>query len=139
MMNAKDYLLQYKLMQAKIQNAEDDLKALREERAAISINLDGMPHGSHISDRTAELASRLVDAECEVMAMRSAAWSVRIQIINTIGRLSDPIHVRLLHLRYIEGHTWEQISEEMHYSYQWVAGPLHGHALQEIDKLINCR
>ena len=124
-------------MTKRIENAELDLQALREERESIGIQLDGMPRGSSLSDKTARLAAALADAEAEVMAMRSEAWSIRMDIIRTIDRMNNPEEVRLLHLRYVDGYTWERIAVEMNYTYQWVAGPLHGEALQSLDRIIN--
>ena len=128
--------MQYKLMKTRIKNAEDSLAELRETRASISINLDGMPRGSSLSDRTAALAVQLADAETEILQLRSAAWSVCMEIVRKINKLEDPSEVRLLHLRYIECLTWERIAVEMGFTYQWVAGPLHGRALQSMEKVL---
>ena len=136
-MTAKEYLLQHKLMKIRIKNAEDSLAELRETRASMSVNLDGMPRGSALSDRTAALAVQLADAETELLSLRSAAWSLCMEIVRTINRLEDPAEVRLLHLRYIECLTWERIAVEMGFTYQWVAGPLHGRALQSLEKVLN--
>ena len=136
-MTAKEYLRQYKLMTARIRDREHDLAELREERESISINLDGMPHGTSLSDKTARLAAQLADAEEEIIELRSEAWSIRMEIVRTLNRIQTPEYNTLLYLRYIEGKTWEQIAVEMHYTYQWVAGPLHGRSLQEVDKIIN--
>lgn len=138
-MKAKDYLLQYKLMTVRIERVEKDLKEIREERAAISINLDGMPRGTEISERTAKLAVKIADMECELIDMRSEAWSIRMDIIRTLGKLTSPTHFQLLHFRYIEDYKWERIAVEMNYSYQWVAGTLHDHALHEVEQIINTR
>lgn len=136
-MTAKEYLLQYKLMTARIERAEQDLKKIREERAAISVNLDGMPRGTNLSERTANLAVKIADFECELIDMRSQAWSVRMDIVRTLGKLSNPTHFQLLHFRYIEDYKWERIAVEMNYSYQWVAGTLHDHALKELEQILN--
>lgn len=135
-MNAKEYLLQYKRLTRRIQNAELDIEAVREERCSITITLDGMPRGSLISDKTARLAVMLADMESSLLDLRTEAWLKRMEIANTIDKLSDPSEVRLLHLRYLDGYTWEKIAVEMQYTYQWVAGPLHGQALKSIEKIL---
>ena len=136
-MNAKDYLLQYKLMTAKIERAEQDLREIREERSSISVNLDGMPRGTDLSERTAKLAVMLADMERELIYMRSKAWRVRMDIIRTLGKLTNPTHFNLLHFRYIDGYKWEKIAVEMNYSYQWVADTLHKSALHELEEVLN--
>ena len=136
-MTAKQYLLQYKLLTAKIENLEQDLAELREARSSISINLDGMPHGTDLSDKTARLAVQLADMEEDILDLRSEAWKTRLRIIHVLSKVETPEHNVLLHKRYLEDKTWEQIAVEMHYTYQWVAGPLHGQALREIDKILD--
>lgn len=136
-MTAKQYLLQYKLLTAKIENLEQDLAELREARSSISINLDGMPHGTDLSDKTARLAAQLADMEEDILDLRSEAWRTRLRIIHVLSKVETPEHNTLLHKRYLEDKTWEQIAVEMHYTYQWVAGPLHGQALQAVEKILD--
>lgn len=134
-MTAKEYLRQYKLMTARIRNREHDLAELREERESISINLDGMPHGTSLSDKTARLAAQLADAEEEIIELRSEAWSIRMEIVRTLNRIQTPEFNTLLYLRYIEGKTWEQIAVEMHYTFRHTTR-LHGDALREVDAIL---
>ena len=134
-MTAKEYLRQYKLMTARIRNREHDLAELREERESISINLDGMPHGTRLSDKTARLAAQLADAEEEIIELRSEAWSIRMEIVRTLNRIQTPEYNTLLYLRYIEGKTWEQIAVEMHYTFRHTTR-LHGDALREVDAIL---
>ena len=136
-MNAKEYLLQYKMLVVRIENAERDIDEIREERNSISIFLDGMPRGSAISDKTAKLAVLLADMEAELLDLRTEAWLKKLEIIRTIDKLSNPAEVKLLHLRYLDNYTWEKIAVTMNYTYQWVAGTLHSNALQSLDKIIN--
>ena len=134
-MTAKEYLRQYKLMTARIRNREHDLAELREERESISINLDGMPHGTSLSDKTARLAAQLADAEEEIIELRSEAWSIRMEIVRTLNRIQTPEYNTLLYLRYIEGKTWEQIAVEMHYTFRHTTR-LHGDALREVGAVL---
>ena len=134
-MTAKEYLRQYKLMTARIRNREHDLAELREERESISINLDGMPHGTSLSDKTARLAAQLADAEEEIIELRSEAWSIRMEIVRTLNKIQTPEYNTLLYLRYIEGKTWEQIAVEMHYTFRHTTR-LHGDALREVDAIL---
>lgn len=134
-MTAKEYLRQYKLMTARIRNREHDLAELREERESISINLDGMPHGTSLSDKTARLAAQLADAEEEIIELRSEAWSIRMEIVRTLNGIQTPEYNTLLYLRYIEGKTWEQIAVEMHYTFRHTTR-LHGDALREVDAIL---
>ena len=136
-MNAKDYLLRYKLMTTKIETAERELADLRNQRTAIAVNLDGMPHGSRLSDRTARLAAEIADSEADITDMRAQAERIRREILRTLDKLSDPTDYQLLYLRYIQGYKWEAVAAELYYSYQWVSGHLHDRALAALQAVLD--
>ena len=136
-MNAKDYIQSYKLMTTKIETAERELADLREKRTAIAVNLDGMPHGSRLSDRTARLAAEIADSEAVLTDMRVQAERIRRDILRTLDRLSDPTDYNLLYLRYIRGYKWEAVAAELYYSYQWTSGHLHDHALESLQAVLD--
>lgn len=138
-MEAKSFLQQYATIMTKIQVIEEELADLREARSSIAIKLDGMPRGSNLSDPTARLAIQLADLEAELIEMQSRSWTIRMQILDVIGTLENPDHMKVLHLRYIKRKRWWQIAGTMHYSYQWVSGPLHKSAIQEVEKIMEDR
>ena len=135
-MTAKEYIQRYKLMTTKIETAERELADLREKSTAVAVNLDGMPHGSRLSDRTARLAAEIADSEAALTDMRAQAERIRRDIIRTLDRLSDPTDFKLLYLRYIQGYKWETVAAELHYSYQWTSGHLHDHALESLQDVL---
>ena len=135
-MKAQDYLIRYKLMNHRIEVAERELADLKEKRTAIAVNLDGMPHGSQLSDRTARLAAEIADCEVEIVSMQLEALRVRREILRTLDKLSDPTDYKLLYLRYIQGYKWEAVAAELYYSYQWVSGHLHDHALASLQAVL---
>ena len=136
-MTPKEYMLQYKLMKIWIKNLEEIIDNLRAEQDHVTSDMDGMPRGSDISDRTGELATQLADIGMTLISMRAEAWRICIDIVNTISKVKEPEYVRLLHLRYIEMKTWDEISSEMHYSYQWVCTSLHSRALSEVGEILD--
>jgi len=137
--DAKEYLLQYKRMLVRIKSVEAVIDELREERESIGSDITAMPKGSDISDKTGSLAVQLADMESKLVDIRSDAWHICMDIVNTISKVDDPACARLLHLRYIEMKTWEQISDEMYYSCRWVYGSLHSIALQKVDEILKRR
>ena len=136
-MNAKEYLLRYKLMTTKIETAERELADLREKSTAVAVNLDGMPHGSRLSDRTARLAAEIADSETALTDMRAQAERIRRDILRTLDKLSDPTDYKLLYLRYVRGYKWEAVAAELCYSYQWTSGHLHDHALESLQAVLD--
>lgn len=134
-MTAKEYLQQYKALTIRVQMIQETIEQLRTEAESVSINLDGMPKGKNKNDRMERLAVRLAEYESELSDEMSALWSKRMEIIHNIGML-DHRHQLLLHKRYIDNESWEQIAYEMHITWRHCYR-LHGRALSELEKIIN--
>lgn len=134
-MIAKQYLRRYRHANDMIFIIEQELKKLREQMDSLTIDLDGMPRGTAVSDKTGELATQLADYEEKLIDARSNAWSIRMDVVNTIGKLTDSTYSQLLYKRYIELKTWERIAAELNYSYMHITR-LHGYALAEIEKVL---
>ena len=126
---------QYQRLTKKIEIAEAELEAVREARSSISVQMDGMPRGSGLADKTATLAAKLIDMESELVDLRAEAWEARRRVVATINKVPSAEQSKVLYLRYIEGMTWDGIVEAMAYSYKWVF-ILHGRALQEVEKIM---
>ena len=136
MTTAKEFLLQYQNMKRRIQSIEYVIEELETQVAYISINMDGMPHGTDTSDKTGRLAAAIVDKQEDLADLREEAFDVMNVVNGVISRVPNEEQKLLLTMRYINGYTWERIAVEMDYTYQWVAGPLHGTALQEVEKIL---
>ena len=140
-MTAKEYLSQYKLLSVRLEMIEANIKATREERLTLSSSWpDGQPHGTKVGDPTSQKAIELISLlevyETEQRQLQSMLWSKRIEIIEAIGKVTDPDCYKLLTLRYIDMLTWEQIASRMGYSYPWVASHLHSKALCLIREIM---
>ena len=135
-MNAKEYLLQYKAIDAKIKILQAEIEALRTDAEGMSINLDGMPKGHGAPDKTARLAVLLAECETALTEKLSEAWRMRMEIISTLGKLSNAKHQQILHSRYIKGDTWERIAVDMDITWRYCY-MLHGSALAELEKILN--
>ncbi len=156
-MTAKEYLTQYRTIQAKLRDIESMLRDIRKELEGIEVGTirspwpDGQPHGTGITDPTGseairaaesmteeareELRGQLVDLELRELRARSELWRQRIQIEEIIGKVRNSIYHELLHRHYIEGQTFELIAVEMNYSWRHTIR-LHGAALLEIEKIL---
>ena len=141
-MTAKEYLSRIRLLTARLELIDANIKTIREERLTLRPSWpDGQPHGTQTGDPTSqkviELAALLEEYEREQIELRSQIWRERIHIVETIGKVEDSDCQKLLFLRYVNMLTWEQIAVWMGYTYQWVAGPLHGKALSLVAEIIN--
>ena len=135
-MDAKGYLEEYRLIQARLNVIQAEIERLRAEAETVSITLDGMPKGGQTDDKTARLAVQIADMETTWQQELSGLWSRRMKIISQLGELKNHKHQTLLHKRYIENETWEAIAYEMDLSWRHTYR-LHGSALAEFEKILN--
>ena len=156
-MTAKEYLMQYRIIGARLRAIDSMDREIREELPAWGVAEirspwpDGQPHGSGTGDPTGEQAARsadlmaeeyreklrqqLLDLEVREMRARSELWRQRVEIEETIGKVGDMSLQEVLRGRYIEGKTFELLAVELHYSYRHTTR-LHGEALIEIEKIL---
>lgn len=135
-MNAKEYLQQYRSIDERVHILQAEVEKLRADAESMSINLDGMPRGSGTNDKTARLAVLLAECETALQNELSKLWSLRLEIVATIGELREPKYQAILYARYIEGKTWEVIAYEMDITWRYCY-MLHGYALEKLNKIIN--
>lgn len=162
-MNAKEYLLQVGITEAKIKTLDAEIDRIRKELHSIGdISLtssfpDGQPHGTKTTDPTGQKAVKLADAynkkrdelksmlleyEYRHIQLRSHLWSVRADVIETIEQIYDPAepltktYYELLMLRYVENKSWERIAVELGYTFRHTIR-MHGIALQRIERILH--
>lgn len=143
MNNAKQYLMQVRLIDRRLRNVTKEIEAIREAYAETlrSPWPDGQPHGAGgksdpVGEAAAALADQLRGLEAGQIRLRAKLWSIRAEVVNVIGRVPDADCNELLSRRYVEGQKWEQIALEMNFDYTWVAGGLHSKALKMVRDII---
>ena len=159
-MNAKEYLMQAGIIDAKLKTVEANIRKLRSEILALGdVSLssswpDGQPHGTKITDPTGsqgirliysqkreELRSQLIDYEYEQIILQSKLWAKRIEITDKIAEVmqSDDalakVYYRILTMRYIDGASWEAIAVDIGYTWRHTIR-LHGEALPRMEKIL---
>jgi hypothetical protein len=124
----KEYLNSYKNLCKKLQCLEEQLQSLREvEQSAKVQSITDMPRGSKQNDLSDYIVK--VDAVfTKIILARADCINRKIEIENIIADISDGIESSILHKRYIEFKTWEQICVDMDYCWKHIHR-LHGKAL----------
>lgn len=135
-MTAKEFLRQYRRLTVKIRQLDLDIMQLEEMYDSISIDYSGMPHGSNIADRTAQLATQMSGLRLQKVQLRAEALEKREEVIKVINQVDDPIQCQLLYDRYILFMTWERIAEDCDRSDKWCRTELHSRALQSVNKIL---
>lgn len=129
MMTAKDYLLQYKYLDAEISLKQEEKKRL--EEIAESTSSTSYPSGSGISDKVGKAAGNIVDIQKEIDIMIERLRALKIEIGAVIEAVENPKYRLVLTMKYINDYTFDKISEKMGYSCKQI-GRLHKGALLQI-------
>lgn len=136
MIEPKKYLQQIRLYDSRISIKLEELQRLKEMVLRITPTLkDDVVSGEGNQDKLSDAVAKIVDLEVEINRDVDRYVNAKQEISATLGKLTDPDQLRVLHMRYVQYKTWEQIANEMGFSYRWVC-TIHGRALQEIEKIL---
>lgn len=136
MTDAKRYLQQIKLYDSRISTKREELSQLKGMVLRITPALKkDVVSGSGTQDKLAEAVAKIVDLEAEIVRDIDRYVAAKQEISATLEKISDPDQLQVLHQRYVQYKTWEQIAYDTGFSYRWVC-TLHGRALQEIEKIL---
>lgn len=128
----KEYLNSYRNLCKKIKSLEDQLQSLREvEQSAKIQQLSDMPHGSKQSDLS-DYMVRLDKVLSKIIKAKQECEDRKLEIESCIADMPDGIEADILHKRYLELKTWEQICCEIGYSWKQTHR-LHSKALSNFN------
>ena len=136
-MTVKEWLEQYKRIVAKIKALQRDIDKLTAAIGGGSLKTDVMPRSTGLSDQTGKIAAELADIKRKKEQLLLESWRRREEIEAVIMAVKDPIYITLLHDRYIELMSWDEITVDLGLSNdQYVRGKLHQKALREIRRIV---
>ena len=135
-MTAKEYLRRYEYADLRAKRYEEEYILEHELIGSISINYDGMPHGSGISKPTEDKAIRLADKSLRLTEARLEAIRIRQEVFDLIDSI-DGIEGDVLYERYIKLHKWEAICVLLSYSWQGIH-LVHRRALAIVENRLKC-
>ena len=130
-MKAKEYLSQLGLLDARINNKQQELAGVR----MLSQNVQGVDYSSpkvQVSlsyDTSEKNITRCLSLEQEIEDGIKKFIALKHKIVGQINSLDNAVFIQILSLRYVEYRKLSEIADAMGYSYQH-ARRLHGHALQ---------
>jgi SMC interacting uncharacterized protein involved in chromosome segregation len=136
MINAKQYLRDIKHMRRR-------LDRLRQRRANLHLDVSfgGIDYSADRVQSTPKnkLEEAMVRLSERMEALDNDIATLSLNIddrINSIEKLTNDTHKSILFKRYVEDKTFEEISVEMGYVYNYTCN-LHGEALGELSKVLN--
>lgn len=132
----KKYLQQIRLYDSHINTKLEDLHQLKEMVTKITPTLkDDVVSGGGNQDKLGDAVTKIVDLEEEVNRDIDRYVNAKQKISNTLEKISDPDQLQVLHKRYVQYKTWEQIACEMNMSYRNVCY-IHGKGLQSVNQIL---
>ena len=132
----KKYLQQIRLYDSHINTKLEDLHQLKEMVTKITPTLkDDVVSGGGNQDKLGDAIAKIVDLEEEVNRDIDSYVNAKQEISNTFEKISDPDQLQVLHKRYVQYKTWEQIACEMNMSYRNVCY-IHGKGLQSVNQIL---
>lgn len=136
-MNAKSYLLQYKIMNRRLSHLEKEIEKICADVEAVNMIGDGMPKRTGKSDKVGNVAVRLADLRTQYQNEIMALWEKRAEIYSVISQVDDDMQMQLLYDRYLLSMQWHEIAKDIHVAEEYARGRLHGIALQKVEKILN--
>lgn len=131
----KEYLKRYKRAKQRIEAITTELENIRLE--ALPGGIDYSRDKIQFSPSNSQMDDYVIKVETlinKLNKLKSDSVDICTEILNVISSIDDDTYQAVLHRRYILLQSWEEISESMHYSMQWVLIK-HDEALAELQIL----
>ena len=137
-MTAKEYLEQIKEYETRIKQKQIQLECLRETAGGASgIRYDKERiQVSVMADAVERAVITVMELEDQIFVEKVRLETLRAQIITQIHDVGDDRYIKVLFKRYVEHKSYELISVECHYSYDYVK-ELHSDALRSFAKIVD--
>lgn len=135
---AQEYLEQVDKLNAMIENKMAEVTQWRGVALGITSNSEGeRVQSSGNKQKMADALDRVVDLQGEINALIDRLIDTKQEIIRTIEQL-NATEYDVIHKRYIQGMTFDEIGAAKGKSKSW-ATTVHGRALQNLNLIIDER
>ena len=102
----------------------------------ITANMEGeRVQSSGAQSKMANAVDKCVDMEAEIDRLVDELIDAKKEVIQTIEKLDSPTEYNVLHMRYIQYLSLQEIADHYHRDYGW-ATTTHGRALKSVAKTL---
>lgn len=134
---AQRYLEQGEKLDALIKNKLIEKQQWRDIALGMTANMEGEKVQSSGSQSKMENAVvKCVDIESEIECLINKLIATKKDIISIIEQVDNPTEYNVLHMKYIQYMTYEEIAERYGKEYGW-ATTTHGRALKSVQAVLN--
>jgi hypothetical protein len=117
---AQIYLEQVERLESIIKNKLIEKQQWKEIALGITANMDGeRVQSSGAKSKMADAIGKCVDIEAEIDSLIDKLIDTKKEVIQTIERLYSPIEYDVLHKRFIQYKTLQQIADDYKKDYDW--------------------
>lgn len=132
---AKFYLKEIEKYEKVINNKLEELQHLRELAVSFNYNSNSdVVQNSCDADKIGSTVGQIIDKENDLKSIVDDYISKRQERIAVIEELRDTVEYDIIHKRYVQMKTLDEIAIELGYSYVWICKK-HNSALLNIQKI----
>lgn len=135
-MDARGFLNQVRKLDLQIKNKLIEKQQWKDIALGITANMDGeRVQSTGAKDKMASAVEKCVDMEAEIDSLVDKLIDIKKEVIQTIERLDSPTEYDILHMKYIQFLTFEEIAEYYGREYTTIT-TAHGRALKNVQALL---
>jgi hypothetical protein len=137
---AKDFLKQPERLDLRIKNKLIEKQQWKEIAMGITANMDGerVQSSSNSKSKMADAVIKCVDTEAEIDRLIDELIDTKKEVIQTIEQLDSATEYNVLHMRYIQYLSLQDIADHYNRDYGW-ATTTHGRALKSVQEVMERR
>lgn len=136
-MESKDFLKQVEKLDLRIKNKLIEKQQWKDIALGITANMDGeRVQSSGAKDKLGDAVTKCVDIEAEIDSLVDELIDTKKKVIQTIERLDSATEYNVLHMRYIQYLSLQEIADHYGKDYGW-ATTTHGRALKSVQCILD--
>lgn len=108
-----EWLSRYRAALKKEKLLRDELQALRERAAGCGKAFDGVPGAASDGQSLPRAVESILKAQQELECQINVCGAIRREVVAAIGTVQNAKDQDILRRRYLLGHTYEQIAEDV--------------------------
>lgn len=133
---AQVFLEQVKKLDYRIKNKLIEQQQWRDIALGITANMEGEKvQSSGSQSKMADAVVKCVDMEAEIDSLIDELVDTKKAVIQTIERLDSPTEYDVLHRRYIQYQSLQEVADHYNKDYGW-ATTTHGRALTHVCEIL---
>lgn len=136
-MDAKEFLRQVKKLDLQIKNKLIERQQWKDIALGITASMEGeRVQSSSSQQKMADAVVRCVDMESEIDSLVDKLIDTKKEVVQTIEQLESPTEYDVLHRRYIQYQSLQDVADHYKKDYGW-ATTVHGRALKHVQELLD--